>query len=169
VKPKKTLKPEDVIAIIDTREQSPLCLDPLKTISKGLSTGDYSVCGLESRISIERKSLNDFVQCCTYSRERFERELVRMREYEFRAIVDESTWDAIQLKHYHGATHPNAVLGSAMAFAMMANVPIIMAGSHANAGKLVSRLLWVSANRCFREGAKLCNDADIIAQTSESA
>jgi len=156
----KTLRIEDVTAICDTREQSPLCLEPLKTITRGLKTGDYSVDTLEDRITVERKSLNDFVQCCTYSRERFERELERMREYRFRAIVVESTWANIEMKQYHGQTHPNAVLGSAMAFAMSANVPIIMAGSHGTAGKLVARLLWVAANRIFREQLKSCNDGE---------
>lgn len=137
-------------AIIDTREQMPLDLQPLATVRGTLKTGDYSLQGYEEKVSIERKSLDDFIQCCTYQRERFERELDRLREFTYKAIVVESTWSAIELKQYRGASHPNSILGSAMGFALSANVPIIMAGSHATAGKLVARLLWVSGNRLLR-------------------
>ena len=53
------LTPEQITAIIDTREQAPLDLAPLATITGTLSTGDYSVKGLEAVVAIERKSLPD--------------------------------------------------------------------------------------------------------------
>jgi len=40
-----TLKPEAVTAIIDTREQMPLDLSPLQTVTGTLDTGDYSIVG----------------------------------------------------------------------------------------------------------------------------
>jgi ERCC4-type nuclease len=69
------LKPESVVAIQDTREQTPLDLSPLQVDVAGLSTGDYSVKGLEHLVSVERKSLGDFLGVCGGERERFEREL----------------------------------------------------------------------------------------------
>ncbi len=39
------LKSEQVTAITDTREQEPLDLDPLQTVTGTLATGDYSVEG----------------------------------------------------------------------------------------------------------------------------
>ena len=42
------LDPGRVTAIIDTREQLPLDLSPLQTVMQTLTTGDYSVQGLES-------------------------------------------------------------------------------------------------------------------------
>ena len=69
---------DDVLAIIDTREQLPLEL-PLRSITDTLPTGDYSVSGFEDLICVERKSLPDLIGCMTSGRTRFERELQRMK------------------------------------------------------------------------------------------
>lgn len=148
---RKNLRYEDITAITDTREVYPLDLTPLKSVRKCLKTGDYSVEGYEQRISIELKELDDFVQCCTASRERFEAELVRMRDYEHRAIVVKSTWGAISREEYRSQILPQSVLGSAMGFALSADVSILMAENHQIAGLLVARLLWVSAKKCHRD------------------
>lgn len=147
------LKPEDLLTITDTRESNPLNLSPLRTERKKLDTGDYSCAGMEEILTVEVKELGDFVQCCTFHRDRFERELQRMREYKYKAIVVKSTWGHIERKAYRGATNPLAVLGSAMGFAMTANVPIIMAEDHHTAGRLVARFLWVAANRHQKSSA----------------
>jgi hypothetical protein len=60
---KAELKPEDCCAIIDTREQLPLDLSPLKVEAGSLTTGDYSVKGLEQVVAIERKSAVDMLAC----------------------------------------------------------------------------------------------------------
>ena len=49
------LRPGQVVAVIDTREQLPLDLTPLRTEPGTLPTGDYSVRGLEQVVSVERK------------------------------------------------------------------------------------------------------------------
>ncbi|MBL8855579.1 MAG: hypothetical protein JNK57_16545, partial [Planctomycetaceae bacterium] len=59
----REIKPQDVTAIIDTREQSPLDVSPLQTAVEVLDTGDYSAKGLETVVRIERKSLPDLVAC----------------------------------------------------------------------------------------------------------
>jgi ERCC4-type nuclease len=151
VKEKKTLDYKDVVAVIDTREQKPLTLDPLKTIVKGLKTADYSIVNHETEIAVEVKALDDFIGCCTWGRERFERELVRMQSYKWRLIVIKSHWHSISLKQYRSQTAPLAVLGSAMSFAGRYNVSIVMAGDHDTAGTLVARFLWVAANDLHRE------------------
>jgi ERCC4-type nuclease len=67
------LRPEQVTAIIDTREQLPLDLSPLGSTSGTLATGDYSVKGLEHVVAVERKSLADLLGCVGQHRERFDR------------------------------------------------------------------------------------------------
>jgi DNA excision repair protein ERCC-4 len=57
------LRPEQVVAIVDTREQLPLDLAPLAVEVGTLATGDYSVRGLVDVIAIERKSLPDLLGC----------------------------------------------------------------------------------------------------------
>lgn len=151
MKERKTLRYEDITAVVDTREQNPLDLNPLCTTRHGLKTGDYSVVGYEDKITVEVKALDDFITCCTTERERFERELVRMREYPWRLIVIKSHWAAIHLKQYRSRIQPLAVLGSMMAFAGSSNVSIVMAGDHATSGTLVARFLWVAAKNLHRE------------------
>jgi len=127
----------------------PLDLSPLKIVTKGLKTGDYSVQGYEDKIAIERKSLQDFIACCGKERARFEREIDRLDGYRYRAIVIEADWAAIDLKQYRGAMHPNAIVGSALGFAL-SNVSVIMAGDRIRAGKMIARMLWIAANRIHR-------------------
>jgi hypothetical protein len=43
---------ENLVALIDTREQTPLDLAPLRTERATLATGDYSLRGLENVIAI---------------------------------------------------------------------------------------------------------------------
>ena len=83
------LKPEQVSCVIDTREQTPLDVSPLRHVEGTLTTGDYSVCGLEQVISVERKSLPDLLTCCGRERERFDREIARLLAFPVRSLVIE--------------------------------------------------------------------------------
>ena len=51
------LRPDQVVAIIDTREQLPLDLSPLRTEPGTLATGDYSVKGLVDVVAIGARAL----------------------------------------------------------------------------------------------------------------
>lgn len=86
------------VTIVDTREQSPFAfmsiddVDEVPVEYRALKTGDYSIAGMESRVSIERKSVSDFYHSIGEDRERFEREMVRLSEMEFAAVVIEGDW-----------------------------------------------------------------------------
>src|SRR5947208_2756420 len=86
------LRPEDVTAGIDPKEQLPLDLSPLRTISLSMPTGDYTVVGLQHVVAIERKSAEDMLACIGRERERFDREIQRLLAYPVRAIVVEAGW-----------------------------------------------------------------------------
>ncbi len=144
------LKPEQVVAVIDTREQLPLALAPLTTEGGTLPTGDYSVKGLETVVAIERKSLADLLGCIGQDRERFEREVMRLLAYPVRAIVVESTWPEIERGEWRSKVTAAAAVGSLLGW-IAAGVPIIMAGNHERAGRYVSRLLFCAARRRWRE------------------
>lgn len=96
------------VILIDTREQAPYSFRgftadaPKRHVpliipvrSKGLRTGDYSIEGLEDRVAVERKSLPDLYGSLGRERERFERELVRLDEMDYAAIVIEAGWPSI--------------------------------------------------------------------------
>lgn len=146
----KNLKPEDVIAVQDSREQRPVDLSPLKVIVKKLDVADYSVEGFEDMIAIERKSLSDMIGCITHERERFERMLEKLSTYPYKAIVIEADWANIDLKQYRGQTHQNSIYGTLMAWAMSYNVSLLFSGDASRAGKMIARGLWVCANRIHR-------------------
>src|SRR4030081_926981 len=76
------------IIVVDTREQEPLVFSRLRSVSGTLITGDYSVKGLECLFAIERKSIGDLVACCMgENRQRFERELHRLRGFRFARLL----------------------------------------------------------------------------------
>jgi hypothetical protein len=107
------LKPENITALIDSREQMPLDLSPLRmeTLAdgKGLPTGDYSVKGLTDFVVVERKSLEDLLCVVGRERERFEKEVQRLLAYPQRLLVIESGWLAIERGDWRSqvtASHP---------------------------------------------------------------
>lgn len=148
------IKPEQIVAICDTREQTPLDLDPLATEPGTLATGDYSIRGLEHVVAIERKSLSDMLSCVGTDRKRFDREVQRLLAYPVRALVIEATWADIEEGEWRSKVTPQAALGSILGW-IASGLPVVMAGSHARAGKYVSRLLFIAARRRWRENQKL--------------
>lgn len=149
-RPHSELKPTDITAVIDTREQCPWSLAPLRTQPGTLATGDYSVFGLEHEICIERKSLPDLIACIGLERERFERELGRMANYSTRAVIVEATWLQLTQGGWRSRLTPTAAVGSVLGW--MANgIPFLFAGDPAQASTAASRLLFIAARRRFRE------------------
>src|SRR5262249_50615392 len=62
---------------------------------RGLRTGDYSLRGYESRVAVERKSPQDVYGTIGRRRECFQRELARLNEMDFAAVVVEADWETI--------------------------------------------------------------------------
>ena len=94
--------------VIDSREQLPYAFRCIKgdfrtghapllvnTVIAGLPSGDYSLVGLEGRIAVERKSLEDAFGTFGRGRRRFELELERLSAFDFAAVVVEATWEMI--------------------------------------------------------------------------
>jgi len=88
---------------VDTREQAPFRFTGLRAGSgqnagviavaverKHLPTGDYSIVGYENRIAVERKSKADLFMSVGAERNRFQREIERLNEFEFGAVVIEA-------------------------------------------------------------------------------
>ena len=144
------LDPSSVIAIVDTREKLPLDLAPLRTEPATLSTGDYSLKGLEHHVCIERKSLDDLLGCVGRDRDRFERELHRMLAYPVRVLLVESTWAEIELGQWRSKVTSSQAMGSLIGWAAM-GIQLAMVGTHERAGQFASRLLYTVARRRYAE------------------
>ena len=144
------------VAVIDKREKNPLTLrytaqgEVLPSIAGSLYTGDYSIKGLENCVTIERKSLEDMLLCVGRERERFEKEIVRLRGFEVKAIVVESNWKTIEAGKYRSKVKPSSAIGSLMGW-IASGIPILMADNHERAGIFVGRMLYIAASRRFRE------------------
>ena len=144
------LEPSQVVAIVDSREQLPLDLAPLQTTGGTLATGDYSLVGLQDHVAIERKSLPDLLGCIGRDRERFEREVQRLKAYPVRALVVEAIWPDLEAGDWKSKVTPQAAVGSVLGW-VAGGLPVVMAGDHVRAGRYVARLLYLTARRRWRE------------------
>ena len=118
------MKTQTPTILIDTREQTPLPFAHFPTERATLATGDYSVKGFENDFCVERKSITDLVQSATFERERFERELVRMRGYSFRRLLIVGTLADIEAHRYRSQANPKAIIASLTAFEVRYSLPV---------------------------------------------
>jgi DNA excision repair protein ERCC-4 len=148
------LQLEQLTAIVDTREQMAWDLAPMQIVSKGLDVGDYSILGLESVIAIERKSLADFVMCCGSERERFQRELDRLRGWPVHAVIIEASWGEIQMGQWRSKLSSKIVMSSFVSWIAQGHT-LILAGSADNAALVCRGILFYAARYRMREAEAL--------------
>lgn len=127
--------PCEMTAITDTREQLPVFFKHIPTITRGLKCGDYSIIvdgtSLEDKIAVERKSLDDFLNCCGSQRERFERCIDRMLPFSSKAIIVEATLHQLLSGEWRSRISVNSVIGSYLRWQEQ-GIPIILAGDRAH-------------------------------------
>jgi ERCC4-type nuclease len=144
------LKPEDVTAIVDTREKLGYDLSPMRWITGTLDLVDCSILGQEDRIGVERKTLADWVASLTTHREMFLRRVRRARSLESYAIVVEASWQDLLDGNWRSKATPASITGSALAM-MGDGIPILFAGNREAAQQATARFLFCSARRRYRE------------------
>ena len=124
------------VIVIDTREQTPLAFARLQSVPGTLTTGDYSFRGCEELFAVERKTVPDLVACCVgESRERFFRELHRLRGYRFKRLLIVGTREQIAAGEYRSAIAPRAVLATLRAIEARFDVPVVFAADPPAAAK----------------------------------
>ncbi len=135
--------------VIDTREKTPYNFKASATlagvVSRKLEFGDYALEGHENLICIERKrSITELCGNIGKNRERFKRELERMRQCKLRFIVVEDYWSSIlrlgKNKFVRGM-HPNSVFESIISWKLKYDVNFIFAGTRAMAHRITRSLL----------------------------
>lgn len=137
------MKPQPLRIIQDSREQAPFRFEGFPAVVEvaGLDAGDYSLAGFERRVAIERKSLPDLVACLGVERERFARELARLRGYDCAAIVIEASADDLRAGHFRAKLNPEAAWQSVLAFAQRYRIPFFWSESRADAEETTFHLL----------------------------
>ena len=141
--------PGPATIIIDTREQEPYSFDSrlAAAVRRALPAGDYSVQGLEGRVAVERKTLDDFVSTVIHARQRFLDELRKLAEYTAACVVVEAGVADVLLRHYRGEAHPNAVLGNALSIILDFRVPVFFCGNRQAACQFVQAYLLAAHAR----------------------
>lgn len=143
------------VIVTDTREQTPLTFTRLASVWDTLHTGDYSVRGLENEFAVERKTLNDLASCCSgENRQRFFRELHRLRGFRFkRLLVIGEAWE-IPAKRYGSSISPKAVLSTLAVIEARFDVPVVHVKNANEGAETVERWAWWYA----REAVERCNE-----------
>ena len=96
--------------------------------------------GLEDLFSVERKTVADLVGCCMGdNRERFERELHRLRGYRFKRLLVVGSEAEILAGQYHSNIKPKAVLATLCAFEVRYDLPVVFVPSPGDGARLVER------------------------------
>lgn len=134
----------EIVIVADSREQVPYNFErfTVKIERTGLPAGDYSLSGFQDRAAIERKSLDDLISSLMgQDRERFERELVKLRSYELAAVVIEANLQDLARGRYQSRMKPQAVLQSISAFHIRYQVPFLFCGDRSGAEYMTYSLL----------------------------
>ncbi len=141
------------VIIIDRREQCPWDFHNLPSEPGSLATGDYSIKGLEHLVVVERKSLPDLLGCVGRERDRFKRELQRLRGYRFRCLVVEASYADLEGGEWRSKIQPSHVLGSLAAWMAQFGLPIWLAGDHESAARFAEKYLFQAARCIAQENA----------------
>ena len=141
-----------ITIVVDTREQEPLSFDPAiaSVERRALPAGDYSLVGLEERVAVERKSLDDLVSTVIRGRQRFARELERLQGYDAACVVVEANLADVHAGRYRSGAHPASVLGAVMSIIVDAGIPVFFCSDRQIACRFVEDYL-VRFQRAYEE------------------
>lgn len=133
------------VVLIDTREQRPLKIKAYPVEVIGLPVGDYGIKGFSDwnnpQFICERKSLDDLIQSLTHGRDRFEREVLKMRQFAFRALLIEAEQVQVEIGDFRSAAKPNAIMQSLASFQVRNNLHVIWCGNHNSTARTLERLV----------------------------
>ena len=135
--------------IIDSLEQKPYSFKHFSKWfaaieRKKLTAGDYSIAGLEHKVAVERKSLQDLFNCCSPygSRGAFVRACERLNNLDFAALVIEGSISKILRSTEFSSMHPNAVFGTIQALAVRWGIQPWFAPTRGLAEEITACLLY---------------------------
>ncbi len=139
-----TEKLEKLRIVVDTREQRPLDFSVFPDVEVAIGTlqaGDYSLYGFASEIAVERKSIDDLVGCLTTDRDRFKRELERLRGHSSVMVVVEAPFNDIRMGRYRSQMDPNAAMQSVFSIMQKYRLPFYFAADRMDAAFAVHSFL----------------------------
>jgi len=129
----------------DTREQCPLDIRAYPVEVAGLPVGDYGVRGFSAwdnpAFIVERKSLDDLCGSMGRGRNRFMREIERMRQFRFRALLIEADRATVQAGDYRSKIAPTALLATLDALAVRCGLHVYWCNDPQGAARQLESLV----------------------------
>lgn len=152
------------VIVTDTREQTPLVFRRLPSITATLPTADYGIAGFESLplFGIERKTVADLTACVGPERQRFERELLRLRAYRFKRLLVVGTQADIEAGRYRSTVCPAAVLASLETWEIRFDIPFVFEPNPEAAARRVE-------NWAFRFAVEIVKESNALFRGSRIA
>ncbi len=136
--------------LIDKREKLPLAFPHCVTEGVILPEGDYSAKvggrSLHDVVAIERKSVADLLGSLGNGRERFERELARLADLRFKALVIEGDMAAVTAGTRFSTLTPRQTISPVLAWTFKYGVAPIFAPNRAWA----ARVVWLMLSHAVR-------------------
>ena len=111
--------------LVDSREKTPLTFSHLPSEPATLQSGDYSVKGLEEIFAVERKSMADLVGSLKSGRDRFMRELHRLRGFTFARLLVVGTLSELYTMSQRGRVNLDQVEHSLLSIEQRYGVPVV--------------------------------------------
>ena len=125
------------IVIQDTREQTPWKIANYPVEIAKLDVGDYGIQGLSDwehpEFIVERKSLDDLVGSLVDESKRFWKEVKKMRQFQFAALLIEAPYEAAAEHAYRSRMNPKSVLGMVDVIQVRLGIHVIWCGDHQRA------------------------------------
>ena len=139
------MKTPQVIVQIDTREQAPLTISKYPVEVCGLPVGDYGIKGFSDwsnpAFTVEWKTLNDLIGSLTQGRERFMREVEKLRAFYFAAILIGASEEQVARGDYVSRATPSSILATLDAIRVRTGVHIIWGNDATQAAQIFERLV----------------------------
>jgi len=128
-----------ITIITDSREKNPYMFKD--SVTRKLDTGDYSIVGYEYQICVERKTKSDAYGTIGKGRTRFIKELQRMAEFEYSAIVIESSLSHFLQPPDFSRLNPTSAIMSLVSWSIRYGVHVYFADNREMAKKLTKSIL----------------------------
>lgn len=142
------------LIVVDTREKTPLTI-AAPSVRGTLVSGDYSFRGAEHLFSVERKELiGDLVPSLTSDRDRFTRELERLRGYRFARLLIIGSPADLAAGNSRSQANPTAMVNSLHSIEARF-LSVVWASSPAAGAELVSRWAFWFARDMLRTAEEI--------------
>lgn len=151
---KRKVEEEQLNIIKDTREQNGYVFEDHNVIVRKLETGDYSLENFESIITIERKQLFELYGNFGKDRERFLKEIERMRNIPYKFLIIEGNLDKFLEGNKFSKLSTKCLVGSLISLIFKHNIHIVFAGNKELAENITMNIL--------RKAKKYLEKGDIL-------